>query len=1856
MSVRINSRYVKVLVDSGATRSCISAKFLARLKLKPDPLDSAISEDVFTADNSTMRILGQVDLSVYLNGLIVPFTFIVLPSLCHDCIVGTDFMSQAHAKIDFHEGIISFYDELVILPLMPLKSHATILRLTKQVILPPRTEVLAPVIIPPHYKPQLSIIEPLPSLQRRNIGVARLLVQPSRSFSVCRLLNPTDVSITLPTNSAIATIEPIDANDAYNRPLLNRQSQSHTFVNTISANLKPALTHEQKLTELKDLGIPMETGELTESQFETLVSLVFNNKDIFATSFKDLPGTDLIMHKIDTTTDIPVRQRQYRHPPHLERYIEEECKKLHEAGLIEPTESPYNTPVFLIKKAKKEMDGSDSYRLICDFRALNSITVPKFFPLPTLDNCLDLIGQERAQFFSVLDQKSGYYSIHIHPDSRAKTAFSTRTGRWAWKAMAFGLVNAPATFAALVSSVFHAELNEYALIYLDDLLILSNSFSDHVSRLENMFFKIRAAKLRLNPQKSFFCRSNVIYLGHRFSKHGMSVDQSKTEVVRNYPAPTNLKKLRSFLGLCNFYRRFICSYSAITHPLRLLLQANTPFVWGEAQAKCFQLLKDKLCQAPILAYPRINDTFRLTTDACKTGLGYVLSQLDAEGRDCAVAYGGRATRSYEKNYTVCELECSALIAGIEHFNMYLSHQPFQVFTDHLSLQYIRTLKLGNSRLIRWSLMLSQYQFTIHHVPGTKIGHADGLSRRPYPPEVDEPATMGLNPHTHLLAMTTDDVNNEEATEAQQCSQTHLLAVTSTHKHKATTRTDQSKRQKQQQTKTCKQQNFQPLSTPSPVQSSAESLTGDGTISTPDGELAESAVQFDFSPPGDSAEDPPVLLPSPINIHNQKNDPFFAAIIQYLEDGSLPNDKQQARRVIIQAEFYTINDSILWHLAINRHKRLKQVDAIIPQIAVPPEHRLALIEAYHSQSLQHAGIDKTFLSLKAKYHWVSMWSDVAEWIKTCTVCQTIKTVPMQKKAPLYNWQPARIFQRISVDHFGPINYPGQKVTGSKSKDGLKYILVIIDSLSLNVELIAAKTTSADETAQLIFDHWITRYGTPDYLVTDNNSSFCSMLSSSFYRRCGIRHLRVSPRHPNSNGLVEQSNRLITRTLRAHCTETKDWVEKLPLIAMAHRASVCTSLGVSPFRVLYGQDMRLPIDNAVGIPNMPTHESAKNFLASFEPQLELLREIVKENSQEARERSTSYPNRTAKDPNFKVGDIVYLLNEYVRKDRPPHKLDKQFCGPYTIVDDSGRSTFKLQGLYDGRFVKSYVHASKLKLARLNRHLLRQKYLPLTIPVDDALPQEVQADAAAQSTASAVGEGEADRPINGPYYATQIPPYPSIKPAQAQSFPRDAGTETGTTKELTSAGGLELPGASRLHDARTPTSTHTTDTNISNVPSSSNNPATARRRLHTPPRRTYKTKIARPQVPPRAGEPQAAAASDSLQVPLPSDLDLPDSIHNEPPLLAPELQDQGPLQADASSHPTESHATSTRQANQPGLIDCASHKAQDLSGINLATNAPTVQPSQPMARLTLPQLLGPDATKGLDMPWLSTNKAPVRKLAPIVPMQFDWDLNSNVTQPLHSFPAEATAQDVTSAIIAQPSSCMPMPASESTQQLSTSSHISSSSILDAAAAVFVPSSLHMAAADSSADEPGNITSSQQAPGPQVESPQQLQAADLSNVTSAAVQGLQPQQLTDLDPSTHLVNQATATDTSAHSDLTLSKALSAATSTSESKLGLFASQQSNLQQQQQEQQQLQQQSQQQQQLSASQQFSTTNNNPVKLIKRKMIGKKLHFLTRYSNEDSARWTNAEHLPPSMVSQFLARTYETKTIRRRRQRSQFGQY
>jgi hypothetical protein len=297
--------------------------------------------------------------------------------------------------------------------------------------------------------------------------------------------------------------------------------------------------------------------------------------------------------------------------------------------------------------------------------------------------------------------------------------------------MPFGLTNAPATFQRLMDSLFSDLIGKNVVVYLDDLNIYSKTFEEHLDHIQEVFNILQKAGLRLKPQKCTFAQKNLKFLGYVVGEHGISTDPSKIEVVKSFPIPRNLRQLRGFLGLASYYRRFVKGFTTIAAPLNELLKKKVRYKWTKAQQTAFEELKHHLTSAPILAYPNFEREFILFTDASDLALGAILSQKDHEGYERVIAYASRTLSPAEKNYSVTEKECLAVVWAIKYFRQYLHGSHFSLITDHSALKSLFAHKMPQTRLSRWITILQEYTFTTNYKPGKYHSNVDTLSRIEY---------------------------------------------------------------------------------------------------------------------------------------------------------------------------------------------------------------------------------------------------------------------------------------------------------------------------------------------------------------------------------------------------------------------------------------------------------------------------------------------------------------------------------------------------------------------------------------------------------------------------------------------------------------------------------------------------------------------------------------------------------------------------------------------------------------------------------------------------------------------------------------------------------------------------------------------------------------------------------------------------------------------------------------------------------------------------------------------------------------------------------------------------------------------
>jgi hypothetical protein len=452
---------------------------------------------------------------------------------------------------------------------------------------------------------------------------------------------------------------------------------------------------------------------------DKLQTLLNEYKDVFPEGLPPgMPPDRNIVHPIPLESGAkPCYRPMYRLSPEEKEECEAQVKDLLEKGLIQPSSSPWGAPVLFVPKPNGKL------RMCCDFRMLNKQTVKNKYPLPRIDDLLDVLHGKKV--FSSLDLQSGYWQIALSPEDMKKSAFNTHFGHFEFKVMTFGLSNAPATFQSLMNDIFKDYLNKFVVVYLDDILIFSDSPEQHMHHLKLVLQRLREHKLYAQLPKCDFGLSELKFLGHIIGEFGVKPDPAKVQVVQDWPEPNNAAELRSFLGLAQYFRKFIQGYAQSVCCLYDLLKTNAVFNFTDKHRQAFEQVKYSLSHAPVLKAPNFSIPFELWTDASTHGIGAVLMQ---EGHP--IAYESRKLSSAEFNYTTTEQELLAVVHALKVFRPYIQSKfTTQIFTDHRALEWLLSKPDVSRREARWLEEISRYNLKLSYIPG-RTNVSDPISRIP----------------------------------------------------------------------------------------------------------------------------------------------------------------------------------------------------------------------------------------------------------------------------------------------------------------------------------------------------------------------------------------------------------------------------------------------------------------------------------------------------------------------------------------------------------------------------------------------------------------------------------------------------------------------------------------------------------------------------------------------------------------------------------------------------------------------------------------------------------------------------------------------------------------------------------------------------------------------------------------------------------------------------------------------------------------------------------------------------------------------------------------------------------------------
>lgn len=1086
-------------------------------------------------------------------------TFLVA-EIADELIIGVDFMLQHGFTLDLNRRMLSCRNMEV-----PLdtgnEDNVQIRRVTvshRQQV-PPKSEAIVWANVKGDYGAgELWLVEE--AGKELNVMVGRTLVRTEKDARIpVRVLNESKLPVTLKKGALIGqcqTVEAIvncDNPENYEDELRGREVKPQNFVN---------------------IWLQEVSGLERRKAKKLLQKYAF----IFANEGTKFGRTSIVKHQIDTGEARPIRQAPRRVPLAKRDEAKQIMENMQKNGIIEPSTSPWSSPVVLVKKK----DGST--RFCVDYRKLNEVTKKDSYPLPRIDDTIDTLSG--AKWFSTLDLQSGYWQVEIEESDREKTAFSLGDGLWQFAVMPFGLCNAPATFERLMEHVLRGLHWKTCLVYLDDIIVMGKSFDDHLKHLEEVFQRIASAGLQLNPKKCSLFKTQVTYLGHKVTTEGVQTDEGKIKSVRDWPRPTNVHEVRSFLGLCTYYRRFVPGFADVARSLHNLTRKNCAFVWHQDQEKAFQRLKELLCTAPMLAYPVPGKKFILDTDASAQGIGGVLSQV-TDGQERVIGYYSRVLGKQELNYCVTRRELLAVVECVKHFHKYLYGQRFQLRTDHAALRWLLQFKNPEGQIARWIERLQNYDLEIEYRKGVQHGNADALSRRPC------------------------------ALECRHCSKVER---------------------------------------------------NEGVFD----------IRLVSLQPDDGWE------PSAIR-KSQLDDVDLVKLVKAKEKEEMPTKEEMsmespmAKAYWVQWNSLELMDGILhrvWESEDGKHVR--------KLIVVPKSKIAAILEEFHNgPSGGHLGITKTLEKIKQRFYWVNCRQSVAEWIHNCDQCMAAKGPKTRSKGRLQQYNTGAPFERVAMDVAGP--FP-------TSNAGNRYVLVVIDYFSKWPEVYALPNQEAKTIAEVFIQNWVTRFGVPIELHSDQGRNFESDVFREICSIMGIKKTRTTALHPQSDGMVERFNRTLEEHLRKVVNKCqRDWDEHIQMFLLAYRSAAHETTGQTPAKVIFGADLRLPADLKFGRnPSITTGKG--DYWETFRDEIEGIHQHVRQRTQVMSNKMKDRYDRAVNSKGFREGDLVLLYNPLRKKGLCP-KLQTSWEGPYKVIKRLNDVVYRIHSCTQRRSKMKVVHLERL-----------------------------------------------------------------------------------------------------------------------------------------------------------------------------------------------------------------------------------------------------------------------------------------------------------------------------------------------------------------------------------------------------------------------------------------------------------------------------------------------------------------------------------------------------------------------------------
>jgi len=1267
---KIQGRTVMLCVDSGASKITLTPE---QYSLIPEDKRLPLSErEVYLrqADGSRVKIMGATGMEVQVGSHVEIVEVYV--AQVSDNLLGINYLRKCGAKLDFSSMQLIINGERVDCRTRDNKPLCARLTTVEEIRIPAEHEMVIPVCLADNRKGRsVCLVEPTyKGMEDDEFIVARAVVDAGFDTIPVRVMNLSTDEKVLKEGTVIARLVQLEEEDVE-----DGCEESACRMEEIGADLKLP-DHLEELYEKC-------TTHLDPRAKEEVLDLLINYQDVFSRGEFDIGRTPWVKHSIDTQGAQPIRQPLRRSSPTQRAEVERQVSELLDRGLIEPSDSPWASPVVLVSKK----DGSK--RLCLDYRKLNEVSVKCAYPLPRIDDSLDALGE--AKYFSTLDLASGYWQVEMDSDARDKSAFVTTSGLYAWNVLPFGLCNAPSTFERLMDGVLAGLRWETLLVYLDDVIVFGRSIPESIERLATVFGRFRNAGLKVKPSKCALLQKEVEYLGHIVSEKGIHTSPDKIAAVRDWPTPVTQTQVRSFLGLASYYRRFIRGFAEIAAPLHRLTEKSAKFQWTEDCDKAFDTLRQALISAPILAYPRAEGQYVLDTDASNFAIGCVLSQVQ-DGEEKVISYGSRSLQKPERNYCVTRKELLAIVAFLKKYRHYLCGAPVKVRTDHGSLRWLCNFKNPEGQLARWLEVLANFHLKLEYRPGKRHQNADGLSRRPC-------KQCGRWEEQVTREREENRKRKKEAVEAGIDSD-EIAAV---RKNEMGTQTEV-----EDLAQSCSELVDTPMSTGSG--SGDSEACGTMARKNPELERAMSemmtflddkskeldhAGEMEDQNLGEIEEDTWIRRTSAIPEVSvaaireaQLADETMAPIVKWKEsEGERPKWEEIAIKSAALKTYWGQWEA----LAVRKGVLMKRWESEDGKefkwlLVLPKSLRKKVLDSLHSsKTAGHLGREKTLPKVRGRFYWVGMSVDVRAYVKRCADCARKKNPPRKSRAPLKQLPVGAPLERVAIDVLGPL---------TETHQGNSYILVVGDYWTKWMETYPIPDQQAETVAAKLVEEFVCRFGVPEELHSDQGRNFESAVFQEMCRLLGIRKTRTTPYNPKSDGMVERYNRTIVNAVSLMILphqHQKDWDEYLPYVGFAYRSSIQASTGESPNMMMLGREVSAPVDVMFGKTSETEEDCTTDYGTELREKLQGIHERARHALKVSSRRQKRNYDRRARGPVYKKDQFVWLFNVQ-RKASMSKKLMLPWEGPYLIIAALSDVTFRIQKT--ARSKPRVVHADRLK----------------------------------------------------------------------------------------------------------------------------------------------------------------------------------------------------------------------------------------------------------------------------------------------------------------------------------------------------------------------------------------------------------------------------------------------------------------------------------------------------------------------------------------------------------------------------------